>query len=258
MSTGRELVPANEFPLATKAGGAWAQSALRQQKEVGTPSSEAEAPDTASNAADSPALPGQQSQANEGAEAPGDGGPPADGFVRGEGYWQGRNIPADDRAGYDYLATTLHASNVRREVGGAAVDWLQEAAKLGESLRTQSEAAAHVYDTSGYRFTGEDRPVLNHFLNAMHRKGATQAEVEALLNLYVDGQKRAAKREAARDRPSLGASYQTERRGDSREPDAERELEQIRTVMRTDRQRYNRDEKMQARYRELVAARGNN
>lgn len=175
-----------------------------------------------------------------GDEAPAGGPPPV--TSDGLDYWQGREIPEDDRAGFDYLGSVLRGSGVRQSVGNAAVDWLYAARELGDNLTAQ--AAAHRYDLSRYGFSGIDAAYANHFATAMHAKGATQREVEALLNAYVDGQRRVAKQsaparaQAVKDKASEAL-----------------DLDDIRQVMRTDRKRYNRDESMQARYRALLAAR---
>lgn len=191
---------------------------------VGTP-----APDAAAM----PPVHGARERTAEGA-----GGPPA---LTSDGldYWQGRDIPADDRAGFDYLGTVLRGSGVRQSVANAAVDWLYSARALGDDLTTQS--AAHRYDLSRYGFSGIDAAYVNHLANALHAKGATQREVEALLNAYVDGQRRAAKRSA----PATAKAVKDK-------PGQEMGLDEIRHVMQADRKRYNADARMQERYRELL------
>lgn len=247
----RELVPMNEFPLASPAGGPWAKAAARMKENAISPATAETGPVPSSVGSGATKQLDGHGEASSLADA---GVSSAEGYVAGEGYWQGRDIPEDDRAGFDYLGTVLHHRGVRQDVGGAAVDWLHEVAKAGDALMTHSEAAAHTYDVSRYRFTGEDRPILTHFLNAMARKGATQDEVAALLDVYVDGQARTAKREALAKTAAKKLPDWQQPQAQKRDAAVEAELEQIRNVMRTDRKRYNRDEAMQARYRALVAA----
>jgi hypothetical protein len=194
------------------------------------------------------------------AQSPGvAGGPPADGYVAGTGFWEASEIPANDVEGYEYIGEVFQNAGVRISSGEAAVDWLEGPIRSGSLPAIEG---THSYDVSAYRFTAEDQPILQHFLLTMAAAKATQQEVEVMLNVYVDGQKRIAKQTAragakAPAAPKAGAQHSLEMShgGDEKMRAYHRELLEIRHVMATDRKRYNRDEQMQARYRELLAAR---
>jgi len=179
-------------------------------------------------------------------EATAGGPPPAEGEVAGSGYWSGMSFPKDDAAGMDYLGTVLHASGVRTSVGHEAVKWLHQASQIGDTLTEHS--ASHGYDLSRYHFSGIDAAYANHFANAMRAKGATQAEVDALLRTYQDGQQRQAKRQ---EQVASGRR--------AAKPATELGLEEIRAMMKNKASAYWRGpdaENIQRRYRQLLGTAG--
>jgi hypothetical protein len=171
---------------------------------------------------------------------------PAEGYVAGSGFWQGFEIPAHDATAYEYVGQVFSATGVRPESGDVAMRWLEEA--LGSNGDLKPAQGSHSYDLTAYRnhFTAEDEPVLQNFLNSMAAAKVSQRELETMLTVYLDGQRRIAKQEAAA--ASTPAAL--------RKPGNTMSLEEIRQVMRTDRKRYNRDDAMQARYRALLDTAG--
>jgi hypothetical protein len=182
------------------------------------------------------------------AQSPGVAGdPPPEGFVAGEGFWQGWDIPKDDAAAYGYIGEIFQKVGVRQSSGEAAADWLE--ASIGAGTLPPLEGS-HSYDLSAYRndFTAEDQPILQHFLRTMAAANATQQEVAVCLNIYLDGQKRIAAKQTAR---AAGGPAK-----DAPKPGNQLGLEEIRHIMKTDRSRYTKDEGMQQRYRDLLRANG--
>lgn len=198
-------------------------------------------PDTgAATGADGHADPSSQAPAGVSSEAT------PEGYVHGEGYWQGRHVPQDD-IGVGYAGEVFAATGVRQDVGGQGIETLYEMARYGESLPEMT--TAHSYDLSAFRndFRAEDQKPLVFFLNRMAAKNASQREIEVMLRMYLDGQQRIAKREARHAaKPEV-----------LRKPVDQMSLEDIRKAMRVDRAAYNRSAEMQARYRALLAAGSN-
>jgi hypothetical protein len=186
--------------------------------------------------------------ASDASQSPAGGPPaaPAEGYVAGSGFWEGFEIPSHDATAYSYVGEVFAATGVRPESGDAGMKWLEDA--LGSNGDLKPVQGSHSYDLTAYRnlFTAEDQPVLQHFLNSMAAAKVTQRELETMLTVYLDGQRRIAKQEAAA--ASTPAAL--------RKPGNTMSLEEIRQVMRTDRKRYNRDDAMQARYRALLDTAG--
>lgn len=124
---------------------------------------------------------------------------------------------------------------------------------LGDLRREAAQGMpkiAHHYDTRDFGFRDADMPNLHRVLNKLATVGATQSEVNAILQNYVAAVQQDEKR-AARNvkRGDWG------RQQPAKNETVEAEIAKIENTMRTNRQAYNRDEGSQKRLRELYAQR---
>lgn len=95
-------------------------------------------------------------------------------------YFEGHPVRDELRPHYEALGAQLFAAGVDAVIGRAAVGWLEKYG--GQSLT--APATAHPYDVGSFEFRPEERAHVTAFLNHMHEQGASQADVETLLQTY--------------------------------------------------------------------------
>jgi hypothetical protein len=172
----------------------------------------------------------------------------------------GRVIGAEDKPMFDEVATALHGLHAQPAILHSLVEWYygmadKETAALADTDKKETAA----YEDAMRKAWGDDyRSNASHLSNWM--EGLPEGVKKALDGFGADGRKFKNNPEMMQWLGSLAREFNptgfvTPGGNEGNLKSIQDEITAIETTMRTKRAEYNKDEKLQARYRELITAR---